>query len=78
MHASAAAVEICCSDFAHPWRRAPRTIKCFSLREHCENVRVGKEFVSIQQFIFVDEDILDWEKKEKKNEKIIEKQRYKK
>ena len=40
---------------------------------------VGKKFVSIQQFIFVDEDFLDWKKekrKKKKNEKIIEKQRY--
>ena len=34
-------------------------IKCCSLFEHCENERVGKEFVSIQQFIFVDEDFFN-------------------
>ena len=38
---------------------------------------VGKEFVSIQQFIFVDVDFLNKKKrKKKKNEKIIGKQRY--
>ena len=34
-------------------------IKCCSLIEHCDNERVGKELVSIQQLIFVDEEFLN-------------------
>ena len=35
-----------------------------STMKHCDNERVGKEFVSIQQFIFVDEDFFKLKKKE--------------